>query len=122
MKTLKVENGDLVLNENGELAMVQGDQEVAQGVMMNLAIQKGEFPLDEFIGLDTSFLQEKRISEEDMADSVLGALQVMTDQNIIEGAEDITMSQQGRVETIGLRVFLTDGNSIDLTGGGRFGT
>ncbi|GKV70290.1 hypothetical protein NCCP2716_27880 [Sporosarcina sp. NCCP-2716] len=121
MKTLKVENGDLVLNENGELAMVDGDQEVAQSVMMNLAIQKGEFPLDEFIGLDTSFLQEKRVSEEEMTDSVLGALQVMTDQNIIEGAEDITMSQHGRVETIGLRVLLADGSSIDLTGGGRYG-
>lgn len=121
MKTLKVKNGDLVMNENGELLMTEGDEEVAQGVMMNLAIRKGEFELDEFIGLDTSFLGEKKISDEELTESVLNALQIMTDQNIIEGAEGITLGRQGRHEDISLRILMTDGTAIDLTGGGKVG-
>lgn len=96
--------------------MVEGDEEIAQGVMMNLAIQKGEFELDENIGLDTSFRQNKLVEDEVISDSILEALQVMTDQNIIEGAENITVSRNKRIANVDLDILKADGTNINLEG------
>ncbi|WP_150284362.1 DUF2634 domain-containing protein [Rummeliibacillus sp. TYF-LIM-RU47] len=116
MKTLKVVDGDFVFDEAGNLVMVEGDEEIAQGALMNLSIRKGEFELDENIGLDTSFMQNKLVQDEEISDSVLEALQVLTDQNIIEGAENIMISRQGRSSTIDLDLVKTDGLNISLEG------
>ncbi|GEM_PF-2398922 len=116
MKTLKVVNGDFVFDEAGNLEMVEGDEEIAQGAMMLLSIRKGEFELDENIGLDTSFMENKLVQDEEITDSVLEALQVLTDQNIIEGAENIMISRQGRSATIDLDLVKTDGLNISLEG------
>lgn len=116
MKTLKVVNGDFVFDEAGNLEMVEGDEEIAQAAMMNLSIRKGEFELDENIGLDTSFMQNKLVQDKEITDSVLETLQVLTDQNIIEGAENIMISRQGRSSTIDLDLVKTDGQNISLEG------
>lgn len=116
MKTLKIVDGDFVFDEAGNLEMVEGDEEIAQGALMNLSIRKGEFELDENIGLDTSFMQNKLVQDEEITDSILEALQVLTDQNIIEGAENIMISRQGRSSTIDLDLVKTDGLNISLEG------
>lgn len=116
MKTLKVVDGDVVFDANGNLEMVESNEEIAQGVMMNLAIQKGEFELDENIGLDTSFRQNKLVKDDEITDSILEALQVMTDQNIIEGADNIVISRDKRTINVDLDAIKTDGTNINLEG------
>lgn len=116
MKTLKVVDGDVVFDANGNLEMVEGDEEIAQGVKMSLAIQKGEFELDENIGLDTSFRQNKLVKDDEITDSILEALQVMTDQNIIEGADNIVISRDKRTINVDLDAIKTDGTNINLEG------
>lgn len=116
MKTLKIVDGDFVFDANGNLEMVEGDEEIAQGVKMSLAIQKGEFELDENVGLDTSFRQNKLVSDDEIADSILEAIQIMTDQNIIEGAENIIISRDQRTINVDLKAIKTDGTNINLEG------
>lgn len=117
MKTLKIVDGDFAFDANGNLEMVEGDEEIAQGVKMSLAIQKGEFELDENIGLDTSFRQNKLVDDQEISDSILEALQIMTDQNIIEGAENIEIQRDGRTANISkMEVIKTDGTNINLEG------
>ncbi|MGE7621685.1 DUF2634 domain-containing protein [Viridibacillus sp. NPDC096237] len=116
MKTLKVINGDFVFDETGNLAMVEGDKEIAQGVMMNLSIRKNEFELDEHIGFDKSFMQLKRVDDEELADNVLEALQVMTDQELIDGADDIEIIRDGRNANVTMNLIKTDGTEIPLEG------
>lgn len=117
MKTLKVVDGDFVFDESGNFEMVEGDEEIAQGVMMNLSIRKEEFVLDEHIGLDTSFMQNKVVDDEEITDSILEALQVMTDQEIIDGAENIEIERDGRTANIkSMDVIKTDGSNINIAG------
>lgn len=116
MKTLKVKNGDLIFDAGGNLEWVEGDGEIVQGVKMNLSIRKGEFELDEWIGLDQSFLGEKNPNEDEVIDNILEALQVMTDQGIIEGAENINATNQNGEMDLSLRILKTDGTEINLEG------
>ncbi|MGE7121794.1 hypothetical protein ACQKIC_16380 [Peribacillus sp. NPDC046944] len=116
MKTLKVVDGDFVFDAAGNLEWVKGDEEIVQGVKMNLSVRKGEFELDEWIGLDQSFLGERSPNEEEVIDNILEALQVMTDQGIIEGAEDINVTNQNGEMDLSLRILKTDGTEINLEG------
>ena len=116
MKTLKVIDGDFVFDAAGNLEWVEGDEEIVQGVKMNLSVRKGEFELDEWIGLDQRFLGERNPNEEEVIDNILEALQVMTDQGIIEGAENINATNQNGEMDLSLRILKTDGTEINLEG------
>lgn len=95
--------------------MVEGDEEIAQGVMMNLAIRKDEFEFDEFIGLDRDFMENKPIDEEVAVENILSALQIMTDQEIIEGADTFEITEgENRQANISLRAIKADGESINV--------
>ena len=116
MKTLKVIDGDFVFDAAGNLEWVEGDEEIVQGVKMNLSVRKGEFELDEWIGLDQRFLGERNPNEEEVIGNILEALQVMTDQGIIEGAENINATNQNGEMDLSLRILKTDGTEINLEG------
>ena len=116
MKTLKVIDGDFVFDAAGNLEWVEGDEEIVQGVKMNLSVRKGEFELDEWIGLDQRFLGERNPNEEEVIDNILEALQVMTDQGIIEGVENINATNQNGEMDLSLRILKTDGTEINLEG------
>lgn len=51
MKTLKLQDGDLVL-VNGEFQVVEGDEELAQAVRIELSTYKNEWFLDAQMGVD----------------------------------------------------------------------
>lgn len=108
MKTLKLKNGDLVFDEKGELELVHGDEEIAQGAELCLSIREGEFELDEYLGMDHSFLGKKRVADDEVAEAVLRALQIMTDQDVIDGADEITFNRSGRKGYISLRLIKGD--------------
>lgn len=116
MKTLKVSNGDFVFDEKGELAMVEGDEEITQGVMMNMSIRKSEFEFDEYIGLDRISVEDKQAKQDEIISDILESLQPLTDQNIIEGADNVIISREGRSVTISMDIIKTDGTDINLEG------
>lgn len=123
LKTLKFVGGDFVI-ENDELQMVQDDEEIAQDIQTLMSVRLGEFELDENIGLDRSVYEDKTSSDSDVTDSVLEALQPLTDQYIIEGADNIVMTKekQTRKAMIELDIIKTDGSEINLRGVGIDGT
>lgn len=123
MKTLKFVDGDFVL-ENNELQMVQDDDEIAQDTKTLMSVRLGEFELDENIGLDRSVYEDKTSSDSDVTDSVLEAIQPLTDQNIIEGADNIVMTKEKKTRKakIELDIIKTDGSEINMRGVGIDGT
>lgn len=100
MKTLKVVNGDFVFDETGQLALVSDDEEIAQAVEMCLSIEKGEFILDEFIGIDTTFREDKSADDEDVIDAILEAVEPLTEEEKIEGIENIETEMNERTCTV----------------------
>lgn len=100
MKTLKVVNGDFVFDETGQLALVSDDEEIAQAVEMCLSIEKGEFILDEFIGIDTTFREDKTADDEDVIDAILEAVEPLTEEEKIEGIENIETEMNERTCTV----------------------
>lgn len=100
MKTLKVVNGDFVFDETGQLALASDDEEIAQAVEMCLSIEKGEFILDEFIGIDTTFREDKTAEDEDVIDAILEAVEPLTEEEKIEGIENIETEMNERTCTV----------------------
>lgn len=100
MKTLKVVNGDFVFDETGQLALVSDDEEIAQAVEMCLNIEKGEFILDEFIGMDTTFREDKTADDEDVIDAILEAVEPLTEEEKIEGIENVETEMNERTCTV----------------------
>lgn len=96
MKTLKVKDGDFCFDETGQLALVEEDEEIAQAVEMCFRIEKGEFQLDEYIGIDTKFMQEKNADEEDIANALIEAVEVLTEEEKIEGLDNIEATIENR--------------------------
>lgn len=118
MKTLKVVNGDFVFDETGQLALVSDDDEIAQAVEMCLSIHKGEFSLDEFIGIDTSFLGEKLSDEEDVLEAIIEAIEPLTEEEKIDGVESIDAKFIGReVHITSFNIIKVDSSdSIEMEG------
>lgn len=100
MKTLKVVNGDFVFDETGQLALASDDEEIAQAVEMCLSIEKGEFILDEFIGIDTTFREDKTADDEDVIDAIIEAVEPLTEEEKIEGIENIETEMNERTCTV----------------------
>lgn len=100
MKTLKIKDGDFVFDETGQLALVSDDEEIAQAVEMCLSIEKGEFILDEFIGMDTTFREDKSADDEDVIDAILEAIEPLTEEEKIEGIENIETEMNERTCTV----------------------
>lgn len=100
MKTLKIKDGDFVFDETGQLALVSDDEEIAQAVEMCLSIEKGEFILDEFIGIDTTFREDKTADDEDVIDAIIEAVEPLTEEEKIEGIENIETEMNERTCTV----------------------
>lgn len=96
MKTLKLKDGDFCFNETGQFCLVEGDEEIAQAVAMCFSIEKGEFQLDEFVGIDTTFVHEKNADEEDVMNALIEAVEPLTEEEKIEGLDNIEASIKGR--------------------------
>ncbi|UZH06410.1 DUF2634 domain-containing protein [Heyndrickxia coagulans] len=115
MKGLKLVNGDLVFDENGELEMVSDDDEIVQNLEMILSTQLGEFQLDETIGLDRSNILTKQFDEEQAHYDIVEAL--MQEDRVAEVREIIfTPDKKNRRISIDVTVVKTDGSSVSLEG------
>lgn len=66
MKTFKIKNGDLSIDQSGNLEMVDKEDEIAQSVEMILSANKGEWFLNEDFGLDYDEITSKGQSKRDI--------------------------------------------------------
>lgn len=73
MKTFKIENDDLVI-ENGNLLMVDGKDEIVQSTERILTTNKNEFFLDIDLGLEYKQIQGKGKDKDTIRFAILEAL------------------------------------------------
>lgn len=64
MKVFKVDDkGDLII-ENGDLVMIDGDEEIAQSMERRLSTNKNEWFLDLYFGLDYEAIRGKGVTRD----------------------------------------------------------
>lgn len=111
MKTLKLVDGDLSF-VNGELAMIDGKEEIAQSLEIAIGTRLGEFFLDENVGLDTSNVLTKPFDENSAHDVLIATL--MQDDRV-EEVTDISFSRQGRTLTADISLVTTNGDPVSMS-------
>lgn len=67
-------DGDLVIDDSGDLVMIDGADELGQCCRLVLGTNKGEWFLNPELGIDFSKLNGKRISEEAVKEQVRAGL------------------------------------------------
>ncbi|MBG9783593.1 DUF2634 domain-containing protein [Shouchella lehensis] len=114
MKTLKLKDGDLCL-ENNEFQMVEGDQELAQSLKMVYQTRKGEFDLDRDHGLERENLLGKAFDEELLRYDVVEAT---AQEERISAVEDMSVvdNLQTRQRQINLVLQKEDQETLRLEG------
>ncbi|WP_289142927.1 DUF2634 domain-containing protein [uncultured Brevibacillus sp.] len=70
MQSLKLVNGDIVFDENGELIMIEGPEEVAQCAADVLGTNKKEWFLNPLKGIKFRAFLDKYQSEEEMREEI----------------------------------------------------
>lgn len=108
MKTLELEGNDLKMAKN-RLAVIEGEKEVAQSLATLLSIRKGEFFLDEYIGLERDSLLGKNSNKEEARDDIIECL---SQDNRVELVSDVSVLQEGRHAKITFAAKLTDATEL----------
>lgn len=99
MKTLKIENGDLVFDSQGNLIMVEGQDEEVQAVERLLTTNTGEWFLNIEHGLDYSRIQGKNITDEQIR---LAVMQALAQEERIAEVERIDIQRDNKNRTVGI--------------------
>ncbi|QEO61607.1 DUF2634 domain-containing protein [Bacillus altitudinis] len=115
MKTLKLVNGDFIFKD-GELEMIDGDEEIAQAVELILKTRLGEFKLDEFLGVERENLLGKNLDEEEAQYDIIEAI---AQEERIATVEDIEFQFDRKTRTSRIKLKLIkeeDGQELELGG------
>ena len=112
MISFLIENDDIVFNEQNELKMITGNDEKAQSIQRTMTTNLKEFFLNERFGFDYRLLQQKTINKNYLR---MGINDAITIDPEIKGIDSLTVSEPTpeRTASIGLRVLLKDGTSIE---------
>ena len=111
MKDLKLKDGDLVF-EKGDLAFVEGSDELRQSVYIGLQTNRGEWFLNPEIGIRHAAFVGKNPNEEEMrAEIIRGAMQ----DERIQSVEDIRIERdlKNRKLIASFRAVAASGESIE---------
>ncbi|MED4455896.1 DUF2634 domain-containing protein [Metabacillus fastidiosus] len=124
MRTLKVIDGDFVFDEQGELEMVEDQEETEQGMEMLLKIRLDEFMLDETIGLKRDNVLTKRLGENEAYSDILESLMPLTEEGFITEISDITfnINKADRSLNVDLTAVRNDGTKVSVKGVDMNGT
>lgn len=116
MKAPKLLNGDLVI-ENGNLVMIEGDEELVQSVQAILGTRKGEFFLNTDHGVSHDNLLGKPADEELARSDIIEAL--MQDERV--ESVDVVFEDDKSKRTRNVKVSIQKENGVSLTvDGGEF--
>lgn len=112
MRAPKIIDGDLVF-ENGDVVMVDGDEEIIQSVQTTFQTNKGEWFLNTDFGLDRSPLLTKRFDEALAIDAIAEAT---AQEERIQRIENISFKREGRSLTVDATFIKEDGQPLQVEG------
>ena len=109
MKTLELEGNDLKLTK-GTFSIVEDEQEIAQSLDALLSIRKGEFALDEHVGMEHDNLLGKNVNFDEIRDDIIEAL---SQDERVELVDDVAISVENRNAVITFNAKLLDGQEVN---------
>lgn len=114
MRTLKIQNGDLVITA-GDFMMIEGDEELAQSVRMTMETAQGEWFLNADFGMRREPFENKPYNEEEIRASIIEAA---TDDTRISSVENLTTTLDRVARSLGVMLELqkVDGETITIEG------
>lgn len=113
MKTFKIVNGDLVFDGQGNLVMVEGEDEIAQSIERILTTNKGEWFLNLEHGLDYSAIQGKG---RDIEGIKLAITEAILQEGRVSEVEKIDLSlDKDRHLKIDVTVRLQEGDTLEVS-------
>lgn len=112
MRAPKIVDGDLVF-ENGDVVMVEGDEELAQSLQSVFQTRKGEWFLNENHGLDRSPFLVKNFDEALATDAIAEAT---TQEERIQRIENVSFKREGRSLTVDATFIKEDGQPLQMEG------
>jgi phage baseplate assembly protein W len=112
MQSLKLADGDLVFDENGELIMIDGAEEVAQCAELALGTNQGEWFLNPKMGIIFRAFLDKKQSEEEMREQIRQGLFQEPRIKTVETIE-FTIDRKNRTIEISFQATADTGESID---------
>lgn len=112
--TLKIDPNtrDLVLDDDGMMELVSGDETSAQAVRLTLEAWKGEFPFDPTHGTEYNRIAGKKareLSEDEVPEVIRDA--VLQETSVSE-VDSVEYSLNGRTLDVSVTGTLTTGKSI----------
>ena len=112
MRAPKIVDGDLVF-ENGDVVMVEGDEELAQSLQTVFQTNKGEWFLNENHGLDRSPFLTKKFDEAMATDAIAEAT---VQEERVQRIENISFKREVRSLTVDATFIKEDGQPLQLEG------
>lgn len=111
MKSLKIEGGDIVI-ENGELVVIDGEAEEAQCIERVLTTNQGEWFLNTLHGMDYTQIFAKPFDEDRARLSIIEAIH---QDPRVESVEEIEfqVDRAKRHMTVHVQVKMISGNTIE---------
>ncbi|WP_312118188.1 contractile injection system sheath initiator [Brevibacillus reuszeri] len=112
MQSLKLVNGDIVFDENGELIMIEGPEEIAQCAESVLGTNKGEWFLNLDLGIKFKAFLGKDLSEEEMREEIRKGL---FQEERIQTVEEICFTADYKSRTMDIYFVATTINGDVIT-------
>ena len=109
MKTLALEGNDLKLTKETFL-VIEDEQEVAQSLNALLNIRKGEFVLDEHVGMERENMLGKNINLDEIRDDII---EVLSQDERVELVDNVIISVKNRSAKIAFNAKLIDGQEVN---------
>lgn len=113
MKTFKIVNGDLVFDGQNNLAMVEGEEEIAQSIERVLTTNKGEWFLNLEHGLDYQEIQGKGRDIEGIKLALTEA--ILQEERVSEVEKIDLFLDKDRHLKINVIARLQEGDTLDLS-------
>ena len=108
MKTLALERNDLKIDKDN-LTVIEDEKEIAQSLSALLNIRKGEFMLDEHVGMERENMLGKNVNFEEIRDDIVEAL---SQDERVELVDKVDIKVENRKASISFNVKLVNGKEI----------
>lgn len=112
MKTFKVVDGDIIFGSQGEIVMVEGQEEEAQSIERIFSANAKEFFLDPDHGFEFDLLKTKRPDKNLIR---LGLITAATQDDRVKTVRDSTINFDSaeRTLSIGFKIITKSGNTVE---------
>lgn len=109
----KIVDGDIVIDENGDIVMVEGGEELAQSVRSILETRKGEFFLETDHGLSFDNILGKQLKKMEARDDIIEAV---SQEPRVAAVTDVvfTDDRKARKRSVKITIQKEDGSQVEV--------